>query len=442
VANTTDDMDTAIDRDIGLVVVSKLSRRLLPFLFLLYIVAYLDRINVGFAKLQMQGQLGFSEATFGLGMGVFFAGYFMFQIPSNLVLQRIGARRWIAVIMVLWGVISCSMIFVSTARSFYLLRFLLGAAEAGFFPGVILYLRNWFPLAVQARTIARFMTAGALSGVVGGPVSGALLGLNHVWGLAGWQWLFLVEGLPAVLLGAAVVLYLTDHPEGAHWLGTEHRDWLTATLARERGEHPSAGQTNVFAAFTNRRVWLLVVVYFGLNTASYGVMLWLPSVVRSLSGVSNFTIGLLSAIPYVASAICMVLVGMSSDRSGERRLHVAVPALSGALAIGVAAYSSSLILTIVCLSVAAMGIWSMLGPFWAMPASLLSGTAAAAGIAFINSLGTLGGFFGPSMIGWVKNVTGGFRGGLLVIGATLGLSGCVALLVRIPAVRAGMAQRG
>jgi ACS family tartrate transporter-like MFS transporter len=435
-------MDTAIDNDIGAQVVSKLTRRVLPFLFLLYIVAYLDRINVGFAKLQMQGQLGFSEATFGLGMGVFFAGYFFFQVPSNLVLQRVGARRWVAVIMVLWGVISCSMVFVTTPRSFYVLRFLLGAAEAGFFPGIILYLRNWFPLAVQARTTARFITAGALSGVVGGPLSGVLLGLNHVYGLAGWQWLFLIEGLPAVLLGAAVLRYLTDHPKDAHWLGTEHRDWLTSTLTQERNSHPSAGQTNVFAAFTDRRVWLLVVVYFGLNTVSYGVMLWLPSVIRSLSGVSNLTIGLLSAIPYIASAICMVLVGMSSDRSGERRLHVAVPALVGASALVVGAYSTSLVLTIVCLSVAAMGVWSMLGPFWATPASLLSGTAAAAGIAFINSLGTLGGFFGPTMIGWVKNATGGFRGGLLVIGATLGLSGCVALLVRIPVIRAGVERRG
>ena len=421
---------------------SRLTWRLMPFLFLLYIVAYVDRINVGFAKLQMQQQLGFNDATFGLGMGIFFAGYFFFQVPSNLVLQRIGARRWIMTIMVLWGIISSSMVFVSTARSFFLLRFLLGAAEAGFFPGVILYLRNWFPEAVQARTVARFMTAGALSGVVGGPVSGALLGLNHVYGLAGWQWLFLLEGLPAILLGGAVVFFLTDHPRDATWLRTEQREWLMDTLRREREAHPSAGQTNVFAAFTSGRVWMLVVVYFGLNTVSYGITYWLPSVIHSLSGVSNFTIGLLSAIPYIASAITMVLVGMHSDRSGERRLHVAVPALIGALALGVAAYSTSLTLTIAGLSVGAMAIWCMCAPFWAMPVSLLNDTAAAAGIAFINSLGTLGGFFGPWIIGWVKTATGGFRGGLLAIGATLGLSGCMALLVRIPRVRVSVQRPG
>ena len=428
-------METALDNAAGTAVLSRLTWRLMPFLFLLYIVAYVDRINVGFAKLQMQQQLGFNDATFGLGMGIFFAGYFFFQVPSNLVLQRIGARRWIMTIMVLWGIISSSMVFVSTARSFFLLRFLLGAAEAGFFPGVILYLRNWFPEAVQARTVARFMTAGALSGVVGGPVSGALLGLNHVYGLAGWQWLFLLEGLPAILLGGAVVFFLTDHPRDATWLRTEQREWLMDTLRREREAHPLAGQTNVFAAFTSGRVWMLVVVYFGLNTVSYGITYWLPSVIHSLSGVSNFTIGLLSAIPYIASAITMVLVGMHSDRSGERRLHVAVPALIGALALGVAAYSTSLTLTIAGLSVGAMAIWCMCAPFWAMPVSLLNDTAAAAGIAFINSLGTLGGFFGPWIIGWVKTATGGFRGGLLAIGATLGLSGGMALLVRIPRVR-------
>ena len=357
------------------------------------------------------------------------------------MLQKVGARRWVAVIMLLWGLISCSMVFVTTPRSFYTLRFLLGAAEAGFFPGIILYLRNWFPLSSQARTAARFMTAGALSGAIGSPISGALLGLDRLAGLAGWQWLFLLEGLPAVLLALIVFFYLTDHPHQAMWLQKHHRDWLTTTLAEEGRSHPDAGQTNIFAALTSGPVWLLVIVYFGLNTVNYSVMLWLPSVIKGLSHFSNFTISLIAAVPYIASAVCMVLVGISSDRSGERRLHVAVPALVGALALGIASLSSSLPVTVICLSVAAMGVWSMCGPFWAIPASLLEGAAAAAGIAFINSLGTLGGFFGPTVLGMVKDSTGGFGRGFQVIGATLGVSGCVALLVRVPKIRTAMQGR-
>jgi ACS family tartrate transporter-like MFS transporter len=433
-------MDTLLDNDLGSVVVSKLSRRLLPFLFLLYIVAYLDRINVGFAVLQMQQRFGFSDATYGLGAGMFFAGYFFFQVPSNLVMQRLGARRWIAVIMVLWGIISSSMVLVSTPRSFYLVRFLLGAAEAGFFPGVILYLKMWFPVEAQARTVARFMTAGVLAGVVGGPVSGALLGLDHVLGLAGWQWLFLIEGIPAVFLGGVVLVYLTDYPEDALWLTPEQRTWLTDTLRHERASHPAAGHTSVLAAFGGK-VWfhvlLLVCVYFGANMFAYGISLWLPKLIRSLSGVSTFVIGLLSAIPYLAAAVTMMVMGAHSDRTGERRLHVALGAFAGALALGLAAYSSSLVWTIIGLSAALMGVWSIYGPFWAIPSSLLTGTGAAVGIAIINSLGNLGGFFGPWIVGRVRTQTGGFRGGLLAIGAALALSGCAALLLADSAGAAG-----
>ena len=434
-------MASSTANQIEALVVSKLTWRLMPFLFLLYIVAYVDRINVGFAALQMQQRLGFNDATYGLGAGMFFAGYFFFQVPSNLGLHRVGARRWIAAIMVFWGIISASMVFVTTPRSFYFLRFMLGVSEAGFFPGVILYLKHWFPEAAQARTVARFMTAGALSGVVGGPISGALLGLDNTLGLAGWQWLFLVEGIPAILLSGVVLLYLTDYPREAVWLGEEHRTWLLETLARERAAHPAAARTSIFEAFAGEGVWisvlLLVCVYFGANMFSYGISLWLPTLIRSVSGVSTFVIGLLSAIPYLLAAVAMMIAGVHSDRSGERRLHVALPAFAGAVALGFSAYSHSLLLTIVGLSLALMGVWSIFGPFWAIPSSLLTGTGAAVGIAVINSLGNLGGFFGPWIIGQVKTSSGGFRGGLLIIGAALAVSGFAALLVRNPRIRPG-----
>ncbi|HTM42141.1 MAG TPA: MFS transporter [Terriglobales bacterium] len=423
-------MATALQPDFETTLLSKLTRRLVPFLFLLYIVAYLDRINVGFAALQMQGQLHLSDEVYGLGAGLFFAGYFVFQLPSNLLLERVGARHWLAGLMVAWGAISSSMIFVRSPHSFYALRFLLGVAEAGFFPGVILYLKNWFPADARARTVAWFMTAAPLSGVVGGPISGALLGLRHS-GLAGWQWMFLMEGVPAMLLGGLAAYYLTDRPDQATWLSDEQRNWLLATLRREHDETAAVTHTNVWAAFTHPGIWLLVVVYYGLATVSYGISLWLPNLIRSLSGVSDFVIGLLSTIPYIAAAISMVLVGVHSDRTGERRWHTAVPAFAGAAGLVLAAQSTSLVPMVAGLTVAVLGVFSMLGPFWTMPANLLTGTAAAAAIALINSVGNLGGFFGPYIIGLVRTHTGSFKEGLLVIGATLAVGGAIALLVRL-----------
>jgi ACS family tartrate transporter-like MFS transporter len=421
-------MQSLSGTDVGATVVSKLTRRLLPFLFLLYIVNYLDRINVGFAALQMRGQLGFSDKVYGLGAGIFFAGYFFFQVPSNLALARVGARKWIAVIMVLWGTVSVSMIFVGTPRSFYLLRFLLGATEAGFFPGIILYLRRWFPSAARARAVALFMMASPLAGVLGGPISGALLGVRSA-NLAGWQWLFVIEGLPAVLLGGVVLAFLTDRPEVAPWLTTVERTWLTGELAREQNQHPEAARREVFAAFTQAKVWLLVLVYLGDTTCTYGVGLWLPSLIRSVSGVSNLLIGMLSAIPYVATAIAMVLVGMHSDRTRERRWHLAGSAFVGSFGLACAAYATSATATIVFLSLALLAAFSLLGPFWATSTELLSETSAVAGIALINSFGNLGGFLGPYTIGLVRTWTGSFRGGLLAVAALLGISGVMALLV-------------
>ncbi len=408
--------------------IARLTWRLLPFLFLLYIVAYLDRINVGFAALQMQTQFGFNDAVYGLGGGMFFLGYFLFQLPSNLILERIGARRWICLLMIAWGLVSSSMVFVATEGSFYLLRFLLGVAEAGFYPGVILYLKHWFPANARARSVARFHTAAPLSGVVGGVISGALLGMHHA-GLRGWQWLFLIEGLPAIVLGVFVLFFLDNRPEEATWLPDDQKQWLIANLQRECEGVPATA-TRAVSGLWNGRIWLLTVVYFGLNTCSYGVSLWLPSVIHSVSGVRPFIIGLLSTIPYIAAAIGMVLVGLHSDRSRERRWHVAVPALAAAAGLVAAGYSGNVVAVTAALSVAMLGVNAMVGPFWSMPTAMLSGTAAAAGIALINSLGNLGGFVGPTVIGLARKWTGEFRGGLMVVGAILAVSGFVVLAVR------------
>ena len=417
------------DSDLEASVIRTLTRRLIPFLFLLYIVAYLDRINVGFAALQMQQELHFDDAVYGFGAGVFFAGYFLFQVPSNLALERFGAKRWIALLMITWGVISACMALTRTPRSFYVLRFLLGSAEAGFFPGVILYLKAWFPAVARARTVARFMTASPLSGVIGGPISGLLLNMHGTTGLSGWQWLFLLEGVPAVVLGGVVLLYLTNRPEDATWLSDEQREWLLRSL-RSEAQRAATG-AHKFSAFGSVRIWMLCFIYFGLNTVSYGISMWLPNLIKSASGGSNFFIGMLSVVPYLAAAIAMVIVGLHSDRTGERRWHLAIPAFVGAIGLLAAAESSSTLVLIVAISIGSLGVQSMLGPFWAIPTTFLAGSAAAVGIALINSVGNLGGFFGPAIIGFVRRETGGFSGGLMVIGATLALAGCVALAVRV-----------
>ena len=413
--------------------VRKLLWRLLPFLFLLYVVNYLDRINVGFAALQMRDQLGFSDRVFGTAFGIFFFGYFFFQLPSNLALARVGARRWMAAIMVLWGVVSVCMIFVRTPMSFYGMRFLLGAAEAGFFPGIILYLKNWFPASARARAIASFMTANALAGVVGSPISGALLGL-HQGGLAGWQWMFVLEGLPAVLLAAVVWLTLKDEPEQASWLAEEEKTWLLEVLIKEREQHAAAIRGNVRAAVLGLswRILLLIVVYFGITSSAYGIILWLPNYIHSLTTLGDWGIGVVSIIPYLVAAIFMVLIGISSDRTGKHRQHLATTAFAAALSLLIAANTNSIVPGLAFVTAALMTTLAMQGPFWATATSLTSGVAVAAAIAIINSFGNLGGFFGPYIIGFKRSSGGGFRGGMLVIAGLLAIAGTVSLLVRAP----------
>lgn len=414
------------------VVISRLMWRLMPLLFLLYIVAYLDRINVSFAVLQMRGELGLSERVIGRASGMFFVGYFFFQLPSNLVLEKVGVRRWISALMVTWGVISCLMIFVRGPISFYLMRFLLGAAEAGFFPGIILYMKHWFLSRARARAVAWFMTANPIAGIVGSPASGALMGL-HGKGLAGWQWMFLIEGMPAILLGAAVVWLLLDTPEQATWLQADQRAWLLEKLANEQTES-TQGNSRFWLVLLTPRIWLLSMVYFGVSTTMYGVTLWLPSVIRALSGLSYFWTGVVAILPFLVTTIAMVMVGMHSDATGERRWHTAIAAFSAGVALFIAGYGHSAVLVVAGVGLGLAGAESMVGPFWAMATSQMAGLSAAAGIAVINSLANLGGYFGPDIIGFFRTSDGTFRGGLLAIAATVSLSGMIALWVGRPAV--------
>jgi MFS transporter, ACS family, tartrate transporter len=411
---------------------SKARRKLIPFLFVLYLVAYLDRINVGFASLQMNRELGLTESVFGLGAGLFFLGYSLFEVPSNLILERVGARVWIARIMISWGVAAMAMTAVRGAASFFAIRFILGLAEAGFFPGVILYLTFWFPAREQARAVALLMTATALAGVIAGPVSGALLELHGVAGLSGWQWLFILEGLPAVILGVLVWRYLPDGPENAAWLALDERAALSMRLERERQRSTQRRQRSFAEAISDSTVWILSLVYFAIVFGLYGVTFWLPQIVQSFGRRSDFEVGLLSAIPFFGAAIAMVLVGRASDRSGERRWHLAFCAAVGATGLMLASMTRAPFLSLGALSIAAAGIWGSFGPFWAMPAEFLSGAAAAGSIALINSIGNLGGFAGPYIVGVVKQATHSFTGGMIVMAASLVAAGVLALTLPVP----------
>jgi ACS family tartrate transporter-like MFS transporter len=416
---------------------AKVTRRLLPFLFLLYIVCFLDRVNVGFAALQMNRDLGFSSAVYGFGAGIFFLGYVLFEVPSNLMLARIGARAWIARIMITWGLLASAMLFVQGPLSFYGLRFLLGVAEAGFFPGIIYYLSRWYPAPARARAVARFMVAIPLSGVLGGPLSGALLGLNGRLGLAGWQWLFLLEGLPAVLLGFVVLAYLPEGPEEAAWLTPAERRRLAERLAQEREDCRRRHGLSVLQALTNRTVWQLGVLLLLCNAFGVYVLgLWLPQIVRDVSGLSDLMVGVVSAVPNLVAAISMVLVGAHSDRTGERLLHIAGTAAAAGVGFLVSAYVHSPVAVVLALSVAAAGLLSSHGPIWPIPTTFLSGSAAAGGIALMCSVANLAGFAGPYIVGILKGNSGSFQSGLVLLAlASLAGSALALWLRRSPVLR-------
>jgi ACS family tartrate transporter-like MFS transporter len=407
---------------------AKVRRRLVPFLFLLYIVAYLDRINVGFAALQMNEALGFSAEVYGLGAGIFFLSYTLFEIPSNIILAKVGARRWIARIMITWGLASAAMMFVHDAASFYALRFALGAAEAGFFPGIIYHLTRWVPAGERARTIAGFMTAVVTAGIIGGPLSGALLSMDGIGGLAGWQWMFLIEGLPATLLGVVVLFVLDDAPAEARWLTGEEKAALIASLADEA--RPESGRAHrVSDALRHPWVWVLALVYFVVPVALYAFGFFLPQILRATFAGTPLQIGILSAVPYLAGAAGMVAASRHSDRTGERRWHVATAAAVAGVSLIGTAFVQGLVPSIVLLSIAMLGIASMLGPFWTLATTFVHGVGAAAGIALINSVGNIGGFVGPFGIGYLYERTSGFSAGLTVIGVIVIGGGALVLTV-------------
>ena len=419
-------MSASPTADLALVL-AKARRRLIPFLFLLYIVAYLDRINVGFAALQMNQALGFSATVYGFGAGIFFLGYVLFEIPSNVILARIGARIWIARIMISWGLVSSAMMFVRSAPGFYALRFLLGLAEAGFFPGIIFYLTRWFPARERARTIAAFMTATLIAGVIGGPISGTLLSLHGAGGLAGWQWLFLLEGVPSIVLGVIVLMVLDERPDDAAWLNEAERAALVACL---REDAAAQRHETTRTALSNGRTWLLAIVYFTIPVTLYGISFFLPQMLKASSGSNDFVVGLLSAVPYAAGAIAMVIVGRHSDRTRERRWHILIPALVSAAGLALSTMSTGIAWTVATLSIAMLGLASMFGPFWALATSTMGGVGAAASIALVNSVGNTGGFVGPYLLGAINDATHSFALGLLAIAAMLAGGAALVLLVR------------
>ena len=391
--------------------------RLLPFLGLLYVVSYLDRVNVSFAKLTMDRAIGIDDATYALGAGIFFIGYFLFEIPSNLILERVGARRWIARIMVTWGVISAATAFVSGTASFVTMRFLLGLAEAGFFPGILLYLTYWFPATDRAKVVGLFMVALPVSGLIGSPLAGALMQINGL-GLHGWQWLFILEGIPAVVLGIACLAWLPDQPKDARWLPADECQWLTATLAAERHAVTAHGYSTLRAALIQPRVWALAVAYFGVVLALYGSNFWLPSLI-SAHGVELRYTGWIASLPFLCGAPFMIWWGRHSDRRGERVWHLVAVAVLGFAGFAAASGFDSLPGQIVCLCLALMGVYGSFPVFWTLPTAFLTGTAAAAGLALVNSLGNLAGYAGPQIVAWLMKANGNFSGALFALGLSM-----------------------
>jgi MFS transporter, ACS family, tartrate transporter len=427
---------SAADSELAQRASRRIARRLLPFLFLLYVIAFLDRMNVGAAALQMPSDLGFSTSVIGLGAGVFFIGYLLLEIPGALIVERWGARRWIARIMITWGIITVFMAFIHTARQFYIVRFLVGAAEAGFFPGVIVYLTYWFRNQDRAKAVAVFYAANPLSYVIGSPVAGLLLGISWL-GLRGWRWLFIMEGIPAVIFGVITLFYLTDWPHQARWLPEDERAWITQQVQREKEAKKRVHSYSVWEAFRQRDVVLLTLCYFFALSGSYGIAFWLPSIVKKLSGLSDLKVTLLAALPYIAAFVVQQVNGWHSERTGERRWHAALCVFVCAITLTLAVLTSSHPALSIAIFVLVGGSFYGFQPcFWAVPTMFLSESAAAASIGLINSVGNLGGFIGPFIVGYLVTRTHSFTAGLLYLVASLVIAGVLML-----AVGAGRPQR-
>ena len=408
---------------------SKVTWRLMPLMFICYIICYLDRVNVGFAKLQMLQDLKFTNTVYGLGAGLFFIGYFLFEVPSNIILHRIGARKWIARIMVSWGIISACTMFVSTAKGFYILRFLLGIAEAGFFPGIILYLTYWYPSYWRGRMVALLIAANPVSGLIGGPASGWIMqSLAGKFGWAGWQWLYLLEGLPSVVIGIWVFFYLDDRIRSATWLSEEEKQVLEKNIEAEAQEKQSH---SLREAFRSGMVWLMSFIYFCLLMGMYGVTFWLPTIIRATGVKSVLDVGLLTAIPFGVGVICMVLISRSSDARKERRWHCAIPAAICCIALILSAiYGKNTVIAVAALSLAMAGSLSALPVFWILPTAFLGGTAAAAGIAVVNSIGNLSGFLGNYLVGWLTDLTHSTNSGVYMLATAAFLGAALVIVCR------------
>jgi sugar phosphate permease len=408
----------------------RIMRRIMPFVFLLFMVAFLDRVNVGYAALDMKGDLGFTDDVLGFGAGIFFIGYFALEIPGSILVEKWSARGWIARIMISWGMLAIATGFVHTETQFYWVRFFLGAAEAGFFPGIIVYFSHWFRYEDRAKAVALFMTAIPISNIIGAPVSGLLLGIKW-FGVAGWRWLFFLEGAPAIILGITTIFYLTDWPAQARWLPDDELQWITSELKRENQAKQVVHSYRVWEALRHREVILLALAYFFMVTSFYGFNFWLPAVIKKLSGSSNLVVTFITALPYSVALIAILLIAWSSDRTKERRWHTALSMATAGLGLLLSVVSRDhnvLAISMFCL--AAAGMFGYLPGFWALPTSFLTGTAAAASIGLINSIGNLGGFVGPYIVGYVSKTTNSFAGGVLYLSFSALLAACFVLSIR------------
>jgi len=423
-------MAVALAADRGLHTRRKVAVRLLPFLFVLYVVAYLDRTNISTAALQMPRELGFDDRVFGLGAGIFFAGYFLLEVPGALIVERWSARRWMARIMVTWGIISVGMAFIHTPRQFYVMRFLLGVAEAGFFPGMIVYLTHWFVYADRAKAVANFMAAIPVSVILGSPLSGWLLGM-HWAGLSGWRWLFVLEGAPAIVLGIVTWFYLTDWPHQAKWLNPEAREWTVRALEQEKATKKAVRSYTVWQALRDRDVLVLTVIYFIQVSANYSFAIWLPTMVKRLSGLTDLRVAWLVTIPNALGLIAMQINGWHSDRTGERRWHTALPLFaSSACLLAIATFQPGTVWIFVGYAAAITALMCFMPTFWPIPTSFLSESAAAACIGTMNCLGLLGGFAGPYLLGYISHRTNSFRGAFVVMLVALFAAGLLTLTLR------------